>query len=225
MRVTRRSLLAVPAVLAPDLPGAGLTTRGAVGGAPLQAETLVLDPWGDGHVLLRRSGGGDGLILPALRARIAARVMLAGRQLTLTAFAADPDAQSALDLLAVTSLAAGSPPRLIGLEILEYRHAEGTRLATTLAATSDGMRLVFSRVASVTVSTTLVTHATWKDFLMWSGDAAPLADAPIHPPPPRSFAELLSIRRFRVRVALSGDVAEITPELLRDTYLQQKLRL
>lgn len=214
----RRSLLAIPPALA--IPAAlGPVAVGTSGGDP------VLDPLSPGHAILRRRGQGDGLILPAERARIVGRMTLAGHDLTATAFAADPDAATTIDLLAITSLDGAAPPRLIALEVLVYADAGGTRLATTAAATSDGSRMVFTRAASATRSPTLVARSTWKDYLAWSADGAPLADAPIHPPPDPSCAAILALRRSRVRVALTGDVAEITPALLNDTFLLRPLRL
>ncbi len=206
--LTRRSLLAVPAAL----------------GLPRE-DSLVLDAVSSGHVILRRPRQGDGLILPADRARITGRFTLAGREITSVAFAADPDTETAIDLLALAVLAADAPPRLVALELLAYADAEGIRLSSTMAATSDATRVAFSRSGSFARGATLVTSSVWRDFLAWSGDGLPLQDMPIHPPPEHSWAALLAVRRSRVRVVLAGDVAEVTPSLLRDTYLLRPLRL
>jgi hypothetical protein len=221
---TRRSLLAVPIAAAPVALGAPQPSGTARETAREMArETPVLEPLSSGRVILRRHGQGDGLILPAGRARIVGRMMLAGHHLTATAFAADPDADTAIDLFALTTLPPGAPPRLLGLEVLTYADGDGTRIATTMAATSDEARIVLSRAGSTTRGPTLINRSAWRDYLAWTSELSPLEDAPIHPPPEHSLPAALATRRTRVRVALTGDIAEITPALLRDTYLLRKL--
>jgi hypothetical protein len=206
MMLSRRSVLALPAALV----GTG--------------DAVVLAPGEPDQVVLRHPAARDGLVMPANRARIAAHFALGGHPVVAASFGADPSADIAVDILALAALDPALPPRLIGLELLTYTDANGTKLISRVSATSDGAALILARATATSRSPTLLLRATWNDFLSWRDDA-PLADAPVHPPPPRSYAALLAARRFRVRVALAGPVARITPALLRDTSLLQPLRL
>jgi len=202
--ITRRALFAIPSALS------------------LTDASADLIPLAPGSALLRHGSEREGMIVPALRARIATHVVLAGHALVATAFGADPDRDTTVDLLALTSHEPGRPPRLRALELIAYADADGFRMSTRFSAAGDGSRLIFARTASAARGATLVTRAAWIDYLAWS-DGAALADRPIHPPPPGSCAALLAQRRVRVGVALSGMVAEISPALLRDTGLLQRL--
>ena len=206
-----------------------LTRRALLAAAPAAFaarpnDDLLLDPVSADTVRLRRLSERDGLILPASRTRIVARLSLGGHDLMATAFAGDPDNETAIDLLALSSVDAGTPARLLALEILSYADADGTRLGCRLATTSDASRVLLTRTASAYRSPTLVVRSGWIDYLGWR-DKAPLASLPIHPPPDGSWAALLADRRARVQALLTPTVTEISPALLRDTQLLRPLRL
>jgi hypothetical protein len=214
MNLTRRSLLAVPAAFA--VPHAGSPS---------------LEPLAQGHVILRGVATAEGLILPATRARILARLTLSGHTVAAIAFGATATDSATdlagIDLVALAALDSSAAPRLLALEFLTYASAANgdpasVRLDTRLAATSDGARIRLARSAAFTRSPTLVERSAWIDYFAWN-DGGPLADAPIHPAPAGSLAAELATRRARVRIALAAPVAEITPALLADTRLLRPL--
>jgi len=215
MKLTRRSFLAVPAGFAAPNP-----------------EFPSLEPLSPGHVILRGVAAVEGLILPATRARILARLALGGHPLAAIGFAWDQadgavGDPAAIDLVAFVAFDRSEPPRLLALELMTYANPATSdpgslRLDTRVTATSDGARIRLARNAACYRSPTLVTRSAWIDYLAWN-DGGPLADAPIHPPPPGSIAAELASRRARVRIALAAPVAEITPALLNDMRLFRPL--
>jgi hypothetical protein len=200
MTLTRRALLAIaPAYALSDPIGPALY--------PGPSETVVL----------RAGPLQEGLILPARRARIIAGFPLGGRELVGVGFGVDLKDGVMIDIVAVCAAPATGPPKLLALEIASY-FSPDLRLTSRVAAASDQSCLRIARVASTIRAPTLVFRSSWMDYLRWN-DGGPLADSPVHPPPPGTVAADLATRRARVRVALGADVGEITPALLDDTRL------
>lgn len=199
--MTRRGLFALPAVLSvPAVPD------------------YRVEPVDPSRVMLVCGRIRDGLILPAARLRLLPPLRLNGNVLVALAFAADGSDGVQNDLLALAALPTGQPPRLVALEVLARTDPAGTELVTRCSATPDEGRIKLERAGAAKRSPTLVRRSGWIDYLKWDA-GAPLADAPIHPQPPETWAGDLASRRVRVRIALQADVAEITHALLMDTHL------
>jgi hypothetical protein len=148
-----------------------------------------------------RIDGIDGAItLPAVRARIAFALPIAGREVAGVAFAADPPGGS-LDLVALCGWD-GACLRILGLEILSYAGADGASLASCFAGVGDRSRLRIERTASVPRHGLPLRWESWTDLVAWR-DQAPLADAPVRPPLPGTRQAALAAGRARVFTLLN----------------------
>ncbi len=199
--VTRRGLLALPAVL--SIPAS----------PDYRLEAVDRD-----RVVLLCGRERDGLILPAARVRLLPALRLEGNILAALAFGVDLPDGVQNDLLALATLPADRPPRLVALEVLSRTDPAGTQLVTRCSATSDEGRIKLERTGAAKRGPTLVTRSGWIDYLRWAS-GAPLTDAPIHPQPAGSWAGDLASKRVRVRIALQADVAEVTHAVLDDMHL------
>lgn len=156
MLLSRRALLAAPFLMAAESPV----------GPP------ALLPAGPGRVELAWAGRGA-VWLPGPAA------MLGGLALDGVGLAAVRlDMGPGLSLLA---LCGGERPRLLGLEVLRWRGADGAHLETRFSAVSDRRRIRLARMAARPVDRVRWQRAGWTDYLAWN--APLLVDAPVRPPP------------------------------------------
>ena len=199
----RRLLLAAAALLALR-PAAAATPPG-------QAARLTLDPDDPEKV----SFSGDGVIgtitLPLARARIAALLPIAGRELAAIAFAADR-LGSTLDLLALIGWD-GAGLRILGLEVLTLSRPDGTSLTSRFTGVGDRSRISIARTAATPRVGLPKRWESWIDLLAWQ-NLAPLTNAPVRTALPGTRqAELADIRAV-VFSQLSPPCQAITPALL-----------
>ena len=213
MPLARRTLLAT--VLGAAAPPRVLTLRpgapSAVGFAALPQERLAF----------RAEGLTPPIIVPAARARLAAALPIAGRQVAVLAFAADPqDARGRLDLAALAGWD-GAGLRVLALEVLSWQAPGGGWLGTRITAAGDGRRLLLTRDAAAPRGARPWRRESWTDLLAWQ-DGAALADAPARAPLPGTWQAQLAATRARVAARLGrvcSDVAEDVLALLRPDAL------
>jgi hypothetical protein len=218
MPLTRRALLAAalacpvaaraaaPASLRPG-------TRSDLRFAPLPQERLAF----------RATGLEPAITLPAPRARLAALLPIAGRQVAVLAFGADPSAAALLDLAAVVGWD-GARLRVLALEVLRWQAPGGAWLGTRILATGDRNRLELLRDAAAPRGGRPWRREGWTDLLAWR-DGGSLADEPVRVPLPDTFQAGLATIRARVAAHLvqpRQDVGEdliglIVPEALPPT--------
>jgi hypothetical protein len=218
MPLPRRALLAAALFGAPATPAVAAdhaTLRPGV------ASQIGFSPLPQERVAFRASGLAPAIDLPAPRARIAALLPIAGRQVAVLAFGADPPGSAArLDLAALVGWD-GAVLRVLALEVLNWQAASGAWLATRLAATADRTRLLLTREAAVPRGALPWQREHWTDLLGWR-DGAALADAPPRPPAPGTWQAQLAAMRARVAVRLAApcdDVAEDVIGLLAPSAL------
>lgn len=147
-----------------------------------------------------------GIDLPAERARVLARFALGGAPAVALAFAADlPEGER--DLLAVA--AAG---RVVALEVLSWRGADGSRLYTRLSVVPDGRRLRLERTASAPRGPGY-RREQWTDYLAWQA-AGPMADAPVRPVLAGTWQAGLAAQRAGVVATLAVGLRGVPPALI-----------
>ncbi len=188
MRLTRRALVAAPLFGVP-MPEAhvGATARlrpgtiSDIGFLPLPRE----------RVAFRASGLAPVVTLPAARVHRAALLPIADRQIAVLAFAADPSAAARLDLGAFVGWDSGGL-RVLALEVLLWRAANGGGFATRVSATGDRTRLLLLRDAAAPFDGgTRWRRESWTDLLAWKTGEA-LADAPTRTPLAGTFQARLA---------------------------------
>jgi len=148
----------------------------------------------------------DGIDVPAERARVLARFALGGAPAVALAFAADLT-EGARDLLAVA--AAG---RVVALEVLSWRGADGSRLYTRLSVVPDGLRLRLERSASAARGHGY-RREQWTDYLAWR-DGGPMADAPVRPVLAGTWQAGLAAQRAGVAATLAVGLRGVPPALV-----------
>ncbi len=184
----------------------------AIGFAPLPRE----------RVAFRATGLPGGVILPVARAAIRAVLPLAGREVALLSFAADPSPgplpQGQLDLAAIVGWD-GAALRLLALEILTWQAASGhdaalgARLTTRIAATGDRTRLRLERDAAASRGNLTARRESWTDLLAWHAGAA-LADAPQRPPLAGTWQQRLAVARSDMIAFLAHPCDAATEDVL-----------
>jgi len=147
-----------------------------------------------------------GIDVPAGRARVLARFPLGGAPAVALAFAADPP-EGERDLLAVA--AAG---RVVALEVLSWRGADGSRLYTRLSVVPDGRRLRLERSASAPRGRGF-RREQWTDYLAWQ-DAGPMADAPVRLVLAGTWQAGLAAQRAGVVASLAVGLRGVPPALI-----------
>jgi hypothetical protein len=211
MRLPRRALFAAA------LFGAPATVAGASGVATLRprvASTIGFAPLPRERVAFRAAGLEPAIGLPAPRARVAGLLPIAGRQVAVLAFGADPPGSGArLDLAAIVGWD-GAALRVLTLEVLNWRAASGAWLATRFAATGDRMRLALTREAAAPRGALPWQREGWIDMLAWREGAA-LADAPPRPPAAGTWQARLASMRARVAARLAAPCRDVAEDLIR----------
>jgi hypothetical protein len=210
MPLTRRMLLAAPLFGVPmpeaRVPASAMLRPGtisAIGFAPLPRE----------RVAFRAQGLAPAITLPATRVRRAALLPIADRQLVVLAFAADPNAAARLDLGAFVGWDAGGL-RVLALEVLAWRAADGGGFATRLTATGDRTRILLQRDAAAPMGGgTRWRRESWTDLLAWRA-GAPLQDAPVRTPLPGTFQAMLAGVRARVAARLARPCTDVGEDLV-----------
>jgi hypothetical protein len=152
------------------------------------------------------------ITLPRARARRAALLPIAGRQIVVVAFAADPDETARLDVGAFVGWD-GARLRVLALEVLRWQIAAGGGFSTRLYASADRTRLILRRDASLPRGPTRWRRESWTDFLVWR-DGEALADAPIRVPPLGTWQARLAEVRARVAARLVRPCDTIDEDLL-----------
>jgi hypothetical protein len=206
MPLARRALLTAFAGLAPTprsisarlLPG----VDGVIGLVPLPPD----------RVALRADCVAGQIDAPAGRARIAAVLPLADRDVAMLGIAADPPSGGQLDLMAIVGWD-GSALRLLALEVLSWQAPGGARLATRVAAVGDRSRLRLARDAAAPRNGGSWRHESWIDLLAWH-DGGALADAPPRPPLPGTWQAHLAQSRAGVIARLGMACQSVSDELL-----------
>ena len=121
-------------------------------------------------------------------------------------FAADlPEGER--DLLVVV---AGG--KVLALELLAWRGADGSRLLTRLSTVPDRLRLRLERMASAKHGHGY-RHEEWTDYLAWQAEA-PMADAPVRPVLAGTWQASLAAQRADTRALLVGGLHGVVPALL-----------
>lgn len=151
------------------------------------------------------AGAPGAIVLPAHRARVVARLPVAGGAATLLAFAADTDAARRDVLLIVAKTASG--PRLAALDLLSWRDDSGAHLTTQVA--SGGGRVVLTRDAAAPNGVTRWRRERWTDYLAWR-DGFGLEDAAPRPPLPGTFQARLAAWRLAVLARLARECRDAT---------------
>jgi hypothetical protein len=210
MPLSRRALLAAPllGVAAPPGPARSAMFRpniaSALGFTPLPLERLAF----------RAAGLDPAITLPAARARLAALLPIAARQVAVLAFAADPPAPPAkLDLGAIVGWD-GARLRVLALEVLRWEAPGGGWLDTRITATGDRARLLLHRDAAAPRGARPWQRESWTDSLAWR-DGAALADAPVRTALPQTWQARLSAVRARVAARLAAPCQDVAEDVIR----------
>ncbi len=208
--LTRRALLAAPLFGVPmpeaRVPATAMLRPGtlsAIGFSPLPRE----------RVAFRASGLAPTVTLPAARVRRAAVLPIAERQIVVLAFAADPSHAARLDLGAFVGWDTGGL-RVLALEVLLWRAADGGGFTTRLAATGDRTRILLLRDAAAPLGGgTRWRRESWTDLLAWrTGEA--LADAPVRAAPAGTFQARLAVVRARVAARLARPCHDVGEDIV-----------
>lgn len=147
-----------------------------------------------------------GVSVPVGRARLLAEFPLGKADASALAFAADLP-EGVRDLLAV---AAGG--KVLALEVLSWRGADGTRLQTRLSTVPDRQRLRLERMATAPRGRGY-RREEWTDYLSWQ-EGGPMADAPVRPVLAGTWQASLAVQREAARALLAGGPAGVAPALL-----------
>jgi len=209
MILSRRALLATPLLLgtlsvparAADIAMLRPGLRSALGLTPLLPD----------RASFRAAGLAPEITLPASRARAVAVLPIAGREIVLLGFGADPSASAPLELGAFVGWD-GSRLRVLALEVLSWRPANGGVLSTRVKASGDRTRLMLLRGATLPVGRTRWRREYWIDMLAWREGEA-LADAPVRVPPPETWQALLAHTRIRVAARLAAPCSAVAEDL------------
>jgi hypothetical protein len=176
----------------------------AFGFIPLPLERLAF----------RVEGLDPAISLPAARARIAALLPIAARQVAVLAFAADPpDRQAKLDLGAIVGWD-GARLRVLALEVLRWEVLGGFWLGTRITATADRTRLMLRRDAAAPRGARPWHRESWTDLLAWR-DAAALADTPARAPLAGTWQARLAAVRARVAARLAEPCQDVAEDVIR----------
>jgi hypothetical protein len=202
--LTRRLLLAAPALLVPRRAAAAMLQPG-------HATGLNLDPAEPDQVAFSADDIIGAVMLPQGRARLVALLPIAGRDVAAVAFAADPPGGT-LDLLALIGWD-GACLRVLGLEVLNYSGPNGASLSSRFAGVGDRSRISIARTASTPRRGLPKRWENWIDYLAWR-DGAPLADAAIRTPLAGTRQADLGAIRAEIITALSPPCQAVTAALL-----------
>jgi hypothetical protein len=192
MDLQRRRLLTLSPFIALRAP----TARAALQAGPPALRIA------DGSATLRLEPDGPAVAVPADEARIAAALALGGRQVVAVAFRAALFMGSRAELAALVGVD-GAHPRILGVELLNWRSPSGAILATHLSATPDGTRIRLERVGTRPRPDLPPAHESWIDYLRLE-EGTPLADAPVHAVVPGTCQSALAFTRTRVAAALAA---------------------
>jgi hypothetical protein len=192
--ILRRRLLSAPAALLAPL---ALTPP-----APPPRPRAMLRPgrpgeWqiaadAPGQTLFRAEGMDGAIALPCPGARMAGLLPIAGRQVACLAFAV-PSLRGELSAIALAGWD-GDGLRLLGLELADWRGAQGGRLWSRYGGVADRTRLRIGREAAVVRPDKPRAWENWTDYLAWREGAA-LAQALVRPPPAGSWQARLAALR------------------------------
>jgi hypothetical protein len=210
MLVTRRALLAAPLLPAPPLPATKAAATAML--RPGVGTDLSFFPLPQERLGLRAPGLGV-VTLPAARAHLMALLPIAGRQVAVVAFGADPPASLArLDLAAFVGWD-GACLRVLALEVLLWQAEGGGVLSGRFAATGDRTRFALTRDAGAPRGARPWLREHWTDMLAWH-DGAALADAPPRPPLAGTWQARLATTRARVAARLAAPCADVAEGLI-----------
>ena len=205
MLITRRALLAAPLPPAPRVAATAMLQPGT-------ATDLSFLPLPQERLGLRASGLGV-VTLPAARAHLTALLPIAGRQVAVVAFGADPPASPArLDLAAFIGWD-GACLRVLALEVLLWQAEGGGVLSSRFAATGERARFTLSRDAGAPRGARPWLREHWTDMLAWR-DGAALADAPPRPPLAGTWQARLAAARARVAARLAAPCRDVAEDLI-----------
>jgi hypothetical protein len=208
MSLSRRAVLASP------LLAAQATRAHAADMAMLRPGTpaaVGLLPLAQGRMAFTAAGLLPAITLPSSRAHGVTLLPIAGRQVVVLGFGADPAAATPLDLGAIVGWD-GLRLRVLALELLTWRAANGGTLTTRLKASGDRTRLMLLREASLPIGATRWRREHWIDLLAWR-DGQALADAPVRVPPPDTWQARLERVRAQVAARLVEPCATIGMDL------------
>ncbi len=205
MVLTRRALLAAPIASASSAAQPAMLRPGV-------ASVLTFVPLPHERLAFHAAGLDPAITLPAPRARLVGLLPVAGRQVAMLAFGADPSAAAWLDLAALVGWD-GARLRVLALEVLRWRAPGGATLDTRLRATADRTRVELRRDAGAPRGGRPWRRESWIDRLAWR-DGGALADSPTRAPPPGTFQAHLAAARARVAARLSRPCADIADDLI-----------
>ena len=169
---------------------------------------LTLTADGPHQAALRCEGLEGAVHVPLGRARIAAILPIADRDIACVAFADDPPAGNGdLDLLALIGWD-GAGLRVLGLDVLHWTGLDGSLLNCRIAGVGDRSRLRLAREA-----TGATAHPRrweqWTDYWQWT-NAASLHDAPVRPPLADTWQARLAQARGRAERFLTVPRQEVS---------------
>jgi hypothetical protein len=144
-----------------------------------EAITLALQPGADTTRIVFAGAAAKQLRpieLPSAELRLSGRLAFAGREMLLTSF----PATEALDVLAIIGWDGGCL-RILGLEPLSVRSAEGPRLSLRVTANNTEPTVHLTYELSAPRGPTLPFHLEWIDTLGFR-PLSPLADTATRPP-------------------------------------------
>jgi hypothetical protein len=182
------------------------------------AAAARLHPDIEGHLTLTADGpnqaalrceGIDGTVhVPLGRARIAAILPVADRDIACVAFADDPPSGDGdLDLVALIGWD-GAALRVLGLDVLHWTGLDGSLLNCRIAGIGDRTRLRLAREATGP-SAQPRRWEQWTDYWQWT-NAAPLRDTPVRPPPSGTWQARLAQARGRAERFLAVPRQEVS---------------
>lgn len=208
---TRRVLLAAALLGASATPAAAAQfatlcpgVASAIGFAPLPRERLAF----------RAAGLEPSISLPAPRARVVGLLPIAGRQVALLAFGADPpDTAARLDLAALVGWD-GAQLRVMALEVLTWQLPGGARLDTRFAATGERTRLTLTRECAAPRGARRWRREGWIDLLAWQ-DGGALRDDPARTPVADTWQAQLARLRAAVAARLAAPCGDVAEDLIR----------
>jgi len=207
MLMLRRAVLALPLLgMRGSDPGEVAMLRPGVG------SQITFTRMPDERLAFRAIGLEPAITLPAARARRTALLPIAGRQVAVLAFGADPSADATLDLAAIVGWD-GARLRVLALEVLRWQAADGGGFSTRLTATGDRTRLLLRRDAAAPRGALRWQRESWTDVLAWH-DGAALADDPVRAPLPQSWQARLAAARARVAGRLARPCADVSDDLI-----------